>query len=178
MNKKIIIGLCMVFLLVGFVSAFAVSSTYWKENPLPISPGETKEIFVTLQNLGGDSNMTVKGISSDSDAEIIIEFIGSSDIYEIPIGTKTQVDFSVTVPEDAVIGETYFAIVSFNTITDSESGGFGFGSSIERKIPLLITAEVKESAKISFSYWWIYLIVVVVLIIVVVLLIKKKRNKK
>ena len=41
-----------VFLISG-VSAFAVSSQYWDDNPVSMNPGETKEITILLQNMAG-----------------------------------------------------------------------------------------------------------------------------
>ena len=44
-NKLILSGIIFFSLLIN-VSAFAVSSQYWEENPLTMTEGETKQIEI------------------------------------------------------------------------------------------------------------------------------------
>ena len=64
-NKKIYLGMALlagIILLISSASAFAVSSRYWKDSPVVVYPGQTSEIYVVLQNMGGEGDLNVRGI--------------------------------------------------------------------------------------------------------------------
>lgn len=170
----VILGIFLI--LAGSVSAFAVSSAYWEENPLKIYPGQTVEAFIVLQNLAGDTDLTVEGIVTQG--QEFIEFVEDSNIYEVPKGQKVEVHFLVSVPEYAVLGDEQEFVLSFRTILDSESGEFGFGSGVEREIPFVVVDEPKIKKTLA---WWVYLVMALAVILVVVgiiILSKKKKKKK
>ncbi|MFA5952962.1 MAG: hypothetical protein WC812_00015 [Candidatus Pacearchaeota archaeon] len=178
--KKEMIKLAGVFgifvFLISAVSAFAVSSKYWEENPLTISPGETIETYLVLQNLAGESDLTVEATITEGNE--FASLIGDSNIFIVPLGQKIEVPFSVSIPEDAVIGDSKNIIFSFRTLSNPESGEFGFGSGVEREIPLLIITEQKSTSPFS---WWVYLVIVlagILLIFGIIELFKKEKKKK
>ena len=86
----------MLILISGSVSAFAVSSAYWKENPIIIYPGETKDIQVILQNMAGTGDISAKGaIFSGFE---IAHITDAEDVYLVPLGGKTPVNIQISIP--------------------------------------------------------------------------------
>ena len=41
------------------VSAFGITSPYWQERPLEVVPGETVDVYLELQNMLGEEDITV-----------------------------------------------------------------------------------------------------------------------
>ena len=174
-KEMIILGvfLGIFVLLVGSVSAFAVSSKYWEEKPLEINAGETVEAFVILQNLNGEEDLMVQGIETSTDEGVEIKFTDESNVYDLPIGSKLQVNYSVTVPKEVSVGDLYMVYLNFKTMVDSGSGEFGFGAGVEREVPLLI---VPKESKINPN-WWIYLVAAIVLAGIILGIILRRRKK-
>lgn len=162
----------------SFVSAFGIGSAYYKENPLEISAGETKEIIFNLQNGPGPENITARA-SISKGSEIIT--IDSSDIF-VPIGGSVDVIAKVTIPYDAKIGDIYPVEVAFITVTKAGAGTFGFGSSVGRSFNVIIAPTAEERAKLAeekpISSWIIYLIIGIVIIILIILAILFRLKKK
>ena len=175
-NKKIIgmFGILIIVLVLvsSNVFAFAVSSKYWKENPLLISPGETKEIKIILQNMAGTEDIKATGVITEGSE--IAKITGFQKEYSVPVGGKTEVNIRVRIPADVEIDDSYDIKITFTIITDN-AGPLGLGSSVEKSIPVLI---IKESEKEGINLW-IYAIGLVVLIILIIIIIKiiKKRKK-
>lgn len=173
MKSWVILG--MFVLLISFASSFAVSSRYWGGNPILANSGETVDFFVVLQNIAGEGgDVEVQGLFGDGGD--IARFIGESDIYFVPFGEKVDVNISVIVPEDAIVGDIINIVVSFKIITEDSAGQFGFGSSIERKIPIKIVG-AEEQVSSTFSNYIYYLVALIVLILIVIayILIRKKK---
>ncbi|MHA1667484.1 MAG: hypothetical protein ACTSUR_02405 [Candidatus Heimdallarchaeaceae archaeon] len=184
-NKKIGIQveiLIAVILLSSYVYAFAVSTPYWKDNPLIISPGETKDFKLTLLNTAGSENISVKGVISEGSE--IAEITDTETTYIVPAGGRTEVNMRVTIPSDANMGGSYNVKVTFTTITEGKAGTFGLGSSIEQGFDVIVSEKKKvESAGVpevpattSMVYWILALIVVIV--VVAFLIIRKKHGLK
>ncbi len=131
-NKKIV-SLILIILLSNYVYAFAVSSTYWKDNPLELLPGETRNTHITLQNLVGENDITAK--ITISEGFEIARLTDSSNTYFIPFGTKKQVNLRVSIPNKTKI---YNYNVKLILTTVEETGEFGLGSSIEHNIPVVV----------------------------------------
>ena len=157
-NKTIgIFGILIVALVLvsGNLFAFAVSSAYWKENPLLISPGETKDVTIVLQNMAGTENIKATGVITEGSE--IAEITGLKKEYSVPVGGKTNVNIRVSIPTDVAVDDTYNLIITFSIITDNE-GPLGVGSSVEKIIPVLVVKEPEpeKPAKEGISLW-IYL---------------------
>ena len=159
----------MLILIIGSVSAFAVSSAYWKENPIVIYPGQTKDIQVILQNMAGTEDILAKGTILDSK---IANITDEDDVYLVPLGGKTTVNIRLSIPEDAEIDETYDELrVSFTTLA-TDTGGFGFGSGVERIFPVKVVKEPEPET----ASWIIYLAVgILVALLIVFFVLRKKR---
>ena len=180
LNKKILAGtgilIGILILFSGSVFAFAVSSAYWKEYPLEISPGETQDISVTLQNMAGTEEITLKGDLSE-DSQIIAEITDTDNIYSVPAGEKTKVNIRVTIPEDTEL-DTFNLILSFSTVTKKTSGEFGFGSSIEHTLPVKVIKEPKTglSKKIEDNPEILTLLLIAIIVLVIAIIIKKRKK--
>ena len=174
-NKKIYLS--SVFLLIGIlmmgsVFAFAVSSKYWEENPLTINPGETQKAFIILQNMAGTEIINARvSILSGSEIATMDE---PNRIYEIPVGEKVQVNFTVSVPLESQIGGSYSIILDISTVNAEGGGPMTFGTGMQKIIPVLITEEPKEKTSPGVYY----LIVGILLLLAVIVFIILKKNKK
>ena len=162
MDKKIITKFLMVFaffiLLSGIVSSFAVSSQYWKENPVKLYPGETKEVYIVLQNMVGEGDINVRGVITEGSD--IAKIIDESNIYSIPFGEKINVNLRISIPLEAELSGEYKVSISFTTLSFAEGGPLGIGSGVQKDIPVVVIAEPKP----EISTWWICLIVAVLVL--------------
>jgi len=176
-NKKIYLGVALLvgaFLLINNVSGFAVSSQYWKEKPVMLYPGTTTEIYVVLQNMAGEEDITVTGTIIEGSE--IATLSDSSNLYTVPIGARVNINITFDVPEDTEIPSNYSIILSFVAST-GESGTFGIGSSVQKVIPVLIVKEPRKQIELESSPW-LYIILALIVILVAVITIVQKRKKK
>jgi hypothetical protein len=162
MNKKIIFSLGMtlaVLTLINFVSAFAVSSMYWENYPLVLSPGQTITVPIFLQNIAGTEDITVE--ASITQGEDIAHFLDNETTYFIPLGQKTQVNISFSAPKDVTTDETYAVIFSFKVLASSEAQPLGIGTSIEKVIPVSIkTPMIENKEGITKSIYFLLALVI------------------
>ena len=176
-NKKIYLSsafLLIGILMMGSVFAFAVSSKYWEENPLTINPGETQKTFIVLQNMAGTEIINAKvSILSGSEIATIDE---PNRVYEIPVGEKVQVNFTVSVPLESQIGGIYNIIFDVTTVNEDGGGPMTFGTGMQKIIPVLITEKPKE--KISPGVYYLIAGILLLLVIIVFMILKKNRKKR
>ena len=161
-----------VFLMV-YVSAAGVTSGYYDGSPLVMSPGETKDIYLELQNMVGDKDITFKAdiVNGSSIAKII----DKSDIYEVPFGRKdVKVNIKVEIPENATAGEKYNIGLSFRTVKTEGAGQLQFGQAIDKYFDVLVIAPVKEKSIINSSNFWITLAIIVIVIIIIIYFLRRK----
>ncbi len=160
------------------IFAFAVSSQYYggnPGNPLYLQPGESKEVFFTLQNLASEEDLRLQ--ARISDGEDIFELTDPSEIYDVPSGEKTKVNFIVTAPADAKKGDIFPISMEFTAIT-SGTGPVGLSGSIGKGFNLAIGEPSDFEAKeTKFSPKVIYGLIGVVLIVIAFLIIRKKLSK-
>lgn len=180
-NKKyfgIGILLALVIFVSGYASAFAVSSAYWSDNPLILNPGESRDIKIILQNVGGSEDLNVKrAISTGIN---VLEPLDSSDVFTIPAGGRTEVNFKAQVPADAQIEDVFHVDITFTTIASEEPGTFGFGSSISQKFDIIAGPLPMAQPEIAPSLNKIIILLiaaVIVLVIIIWFIRKRARNK-
>jgi len=170
MNKSLMIPLVLgLVFLIPLVSAFGIVSDNWKENPLIMQPGESKDISFRLQN--SDANDITIKVAVISGSEVVT-MTDSSAEYTVPAGTAdTAVNMSVNIPKNATIGTVYPFTVSFATVT-SGAGGVNIGTGIEKNFDIVV-GEVKEK---GFNYWlWIAIVAAAIIIIwIIARLLRKK----
>ena len=185
-NKKYTIILTLLVFTViisSYASAFAVSSAYWKENPLRIYPGETREIVVTLQNLASPNQVNLKAeISGGSEVLILID---SSDIYSVPGGEKRTVNLRVAIPSNTQIGTIYKAQITFTTIAGDDSESFTLGSSINQKFDIIVEQipsteppEPTPPEEETNTITTIIISAIIILAIIILWVIIKRKTKK
>jgi hypothetical protein len=126
-------------LLASLVSGFAVSSSYYAG--LQLYPGEERDLYLTLQNMAGNENLTA--MATIDEGQEIAKFIDASNTYFILLGTHKKVNIHVKIPESAEIGSKYNLTLSFKTIKESKPGEFGFSSGVGERINVLIVEKPK-----------------------------------
>lgn len=181
-KKLLAISLILIISVIfgsSFVSAFGIGSAYHKDNPLKLSPGETKEIIFNLQNMPGPESITVRpSIRKGSE---ILELINTQDIL-VAVGNSIDVIAKVTVPNNAKIGDVYPVEVTFTAVTAGNAGTFGLGSSVGRNFDVIIVPTEEETAKLAeqkqISSWRIYLIIGIVILILAISAILFRLKKK
>lgn len=186
-KKPLRTGIFLVLLLFicTFVSAFGVGSAYHKDNPLKLSAGESVEVNFNLQNMAEpeDINFQVSIIKGSE----LIGIINPQESYFLPVGGSVDVKAKVTLPIDAKVGDVYPVEITFTTITEGESGTFGFGSSVGRSFDVIVVPkvvekkeEIPEVSKEKGVKLTPYLIGVgiLILILIIFLIIKYVKKKK
>ncbi len=169
--------LILLVLLSSFVSAFGVS--YGSGNPLQMYPGESRDIYVTLQNRAGDIGDVNAKLEILSGKEIV-ELTDGLDTYLIPYDDATRINFTVKIPETAKYNDTYSIQLRFFTLSDKESGGMGFAMGSGQKINVLVVPKPGEEVEIaeeSPQLWGILVFVGLAIIIIAVILIALIRKK-
>lgn len=175
-SKKIGMSTIIIIVLsIGFISAFGVSSSYWKGNPLSIAPGDTTIVNLRLQNIGDGEDVTVRAVLSKG---FDIASTENKD-YLVRDGTKdTQVPIVINIPLDTPLGTEYGVTVSFTTVTPGGAGGVVLGTAIDTSFDVLV-AEVlmeKEEGNANFIIGLIILAAIVAFILINNF--RKKRKKK
>jgi len=171
--KKILITIVLGIFLLANVAAFAVSSEYWDQNPIVMNPGETKEVFLTLQNMAGDESIDAQGLVIEG--KEIFKLTEGAKIHTVPNGEKLKIYLELTVPKDTPEGK-YTGVISFKT-SKVGTGDFNFGSSVEREIPVLVQAQEKQKTS-GLSYWIIGILAVALIVaIIFIFRLKNKRRK-
>lgn len=167
----------MILAVTSVVTAFGVSTSYWIGNPLQVNPGQTKIITFRLENMVGESDVTVKAellkggeIASISDELIIV-----------PIGTKdTELPITISIPEGTAIGTKYVVTISSQTVQTGSGGGVILGTGAETAfdvevVPVPPEPVVVEEAAAGNQVIWITLLIIIV---VVAIYFYVKRKKK
>lgn len=182
-NKIITLALALV-LAASFVSAFAISAFYWEpDRPLSMKPGETKDVYLLLQNMVGGSDMDIRA-EMISGNEIAVITDASTD-YSVPFGRKdVPINIRVSIPETDEVGKEYVITVSVRNLEKAEGGMLQLGTAVESTIPVVVSSS--ESApmepaptqpeKTSFVPFLIAIAVLAVIILVAVLARRKKKK--
>ena len=148
LNNKAINLIFAIIILINSISAFGVGSQYWEQNPLPMYPGEEREVLIVLQNMAGTEDITVNG-----------ELIEGSNIAEIkddkdllvPLGQKVDFILNVKIPKETAIGESYNLKISFNTVAGPQGGNVGITSSIDKNIPVIVVEKSAEEPQAGIT---------------------------
>jgi hypothetical protein len=175
---KGILTIVLTLVLLNSVNAFAVSAKYYSGNALYILPGESKEVPFVLQNLDGTSDINVK-LEVNTGKEFI-KINDPSDIYTVPLGGRTTVSLTMSVPADAKADQIYPVSLNFVTLSKGSSGTFSLSGAISQNFNAIIgtgTPPVENKT----NYGLIILIVLIALAIAAIiyyLITKKKKIKK
>ena len=178
-QKEFFLAVLSIILVSTGILAFAVSSQYYNGNPLYLQPGESMEMFFTLQNLASEEGVRLQ--AAITEGENIIEVTDSSDIYNVPSGEKTKVNFIVTAPADAKKGDSFPITIMFGTITSGE-GPIGLSGNIGKGFNIVIgePSDFDENGNLKTNLSWIVYIVIAMAITLVgiVFYLRKKQTGK
>jgi hypothetical protein len=178
-NKKreMMFGICIVLVLsfMSFISAFSVAMPYMENKQLYLYPGSTTDLQFILHDSGGTENINAR-VTIIEGSEII-EIIDSSNIYVVipGPGKHTPVNFRITIPENARIGDSYHIKLGF--AAEAGAGSFAFGSEIEQNFDVIIGEKAVEPAVIkeeeegeillkSFLFYGIIIFIFIIILII------------
>lgn len=168
--------------LISLISAIGVGSSYSRDYPLKIYPGETKEASLSLQNSNVEDGVTLSAVLSDPSG------IASLDKEVYTVGYLEQgvsAKVTVKIPRNANIGDRHTITVSFTQTNFDESGSMiSLGTKLTKSFDVLVVErppeEVVEAPAPQGPMWaWAIAIIIIIAIVAVViyLLIKRKKRK-
>ena len=174
--KRIFAFLAALVLISVSVSAFAVSSQYYGDNPLYLQPGQSQEIKMMLQNNAGTEDINVK-LTEIKEGKDIIEMKDSKDVFLVPKGGKTDVYFKVTAPSDAKKGDIFPVTLMFASIA-AGNNPIGLSGSIGKGFNVVIgqASDFAESPKGGNNRTAIYLILGIALLIAAIYFLLKRKD--
>ncbi len=181
-SKQVIIGGLFAFLiafLMPFSLAFGVVNSYWDDMPLRLAPGESKTVFLGLQNMLGGEAMTLKAEITD-DGGGIATLVDTNLDYLVPLGDEIGVPIRIEVPEDAKRGVTHMITTSFTQISTGGGGMVHLTGGIVSRFPVEIVGErdselyVQPEPKEGIPGFWFILIAITVTLIVFTLARRRK----
>lgn len=172
------------------VNAFGVTAPYWKENPLTLQPGESREINFLLQNMVDENDVTT--MVKIEQGQEYVRFKEQKTEYVVPSKTKDiPVSIIVTVPTTAKVGEVLPVVVSFKNRQNEESQQVTLGLGISKTFNIIVSAESapdqsKEPAitqsfaesTISVPVQATGALIVIVLVAIVWIVLKKMKRHK
>ena len=133
MKIGIFVGIFL--LLMSPVFAFGVSMPYMENKEAYVFPGDVKDLKFSLQvEQGTEGSINIK--AEIIEGSEIIEMTDSSSIYVVTFGQHTPVNFRLTIPENAQIGDSYPVKLGFSA--EAGAGSFAFGSVIEQNFDVII----------------------------------------
>jgi len=174
-NRKICMTtIILIILSISFISAFGVSTSYWKGNPLLIAPGDTKTITLRLQNIGTEDDVTVRAILTDG-----FEIASTEEKnYLVRNGTKdTEVPVKISIPFDTPLGTEYRVTVSFKTVTPGGTGGVVLGTVIDTSFDVLVAeVEVEKAERVNLNFIIGMLILIAIIIFILISAFRRKKK--
>ena len=175
-HKEIFLVMVSLILFSSSVFAFAVSSQYYEGNPMYLQPGESTEMFFTLQNLASEEDVRLQ--AEITDGANIIELTDASDIYDVRVGEKVKVNFMVTAPADAKKGDSFPVTIMFGTITSGE-GPIGLSGNIGKGFNVVIgePSDFDENGNLKTNISWIISLALAIVVIGTAVF-YLRRNKK
>ena len=174
--KTLAVTFFLVILLVSLISAFGVSTSYWKGKPLVIAPGETVVVDLGLQIEAGKEDVIVRAVLKQG---FEIASVEERD-YLVKGGTKdTSVPVTITIPlNESLVGMEYVVIVSFKTV-DTGQGGIALGTGIDTTFDVLVAGIPEEEKKVENIALILTILGIIISILVLIYIFRKKIfNKK
>lgn len=175
MKRAILSSLILITIIISsinLISALEVISPYNEDNPLKISPGETKEVQLILISTEGGENVSLTASVSGTGASIM-----GDAIHPLEEGKEIPVRIEVSAPADATIGENYDIDLSFEEVKTEDGGIFSITSSVTKKIPVTIVDKSGETQNTRSGLTSLLILVVIVAAILIkIFLIGKERN--
>jgi len=117
MRLKLIILMSYIFLSLGFVQGFGVSSDFDFDSPVEIDAGETRRVGIKVENEEGSD---IKVASSISEGGSIASILDSE--YFLPAESEREISVEVNIPEDYRKGTFHTVGVAFRLIESGPNG--------------------------------------------------------
>ena len=148
-NKNIYLILLMFAVLLPAAYSFGVTTPYWSTNPLVMSPGQTIEFSLLLQNMVGSEN--IRAVAKVTYGTEYAEITDKSNEYDVPLGTKdTKINLKVKIPEITQDGN-YSIGIQVDTIPEGESRMVQFGTGVQQNIPLQVRNGISQPKPIDLT---------------------------
>jgi uncharacterized membrane protein len=172
-----IFAACLIF-LIGNAAAFGVVSENWPGNPLKTYAGAEGEIIFTLQNVGGDGDLTVRATLLNGAGIAILE----ETEYTVLAGTKdTLAIVSYAIPENAPQGTEYEIMAQFEAIPPDNAGGVvAIGTATQMRVPIQVGEKplLQQAPAVPYASVFATITTILILIIVIVLLIRRRKRSR
>jgi len=163
----------------GTVLAFTVG---FESTQLQLYPGQVHETNFNLQNYGTDA-VEVEVQATIKEGQEYITFPQGT-TFTIPAQNNINVPVSITIPEDARVGDTYPVSVLFEALSGEGSTGeaegeqtIGFVINRERNIDLNIVEKPGAPEAEVSAMWWILAVVVLIIVVVVIWFVVKSKKE-
>lgn len=174
-NKTLILPALLFLFLVSasLVSAFGVSAPYWKDNPLVMTPGETRTVNLNLQNMVGNEDVTVKILVVEGEDIAQLE----KDVFTIKAGTSDAViPIKITLSKGGI--EPKKIKLEIKSITPGETGSVSMGTGMVVAFDVVtITANATEQQPISKNSKMIIAVILAIAVIILVYTTFFKKNE-
>ena len=183
--KGILISLSIVLIFASLVSSAGVSSPYWSpDKPLEIMPGETKTVYLNLQNKAGATEDLTFELELVKDGDGIAKIIDEDLLYFVVAGGDVDVEVEITAPEDAEIGKERIVEIMFSPLTEDNGGMVSLSARFPAKFPVLIVSESppesqkEETPVAEKNDYLIYVLILAIIILIIYFLTRKRGIKK
>jgi len=184
-GKSLLLAFCLVLTLTSVVSAFGVSTPYWKENPLNMAPGESATVTLVLQNMIGTEDVTLRASFTD-DGNGVALLVDENLDYYVPLGRDdVAVPIKINIPEDEQKGGIRNIKLLFTQVATDNSGLVSVVGGFTADFPINIV-DVEESSfyvapaetsGLKMSVFWIWIVsLIVILVIVIIIVLRKKES--
>lgn len=159
-------------LLLPLALSFGVSSPYWNDNPLVVSPGDRVEVVLTLQNMVGGADVVLQAtISEGAD----IATLEGSSFYSVPFESDSvKVPVVIRIPSDVAEGSLRQVSIEFVQVGGTEEGTVQVAGAFSTTFPVQIVAPTRERSSSNNIFFWI---IPFVFIFVILYLVKTRRKK-
>ena len=173
MKSFLLIGI-MTVMLCSLVSALGVASLYGDSSILKMSPGESKDVVITLESSAEEGNLDIQAEITQG-SEIVSLIDGPQ--YSVVLGELTRSNIKVQIPEDADLDTEYIISVTYGEIgATGGEGTVGLVTTATKDINVLVVSEPETEPSEGVSTIWYWIIAIVIIAIIAWILIKKKSS--
>lgn len=181
MKKGLFLWIVLDMILIIFINsltlvgALGVSSSYGPGRPFEIYAGETKTIFLFLQN---QEDFDMRARASVIEGFDIASLVGETE-YLIPAKTKgIEVSLKIKIPRNAKVGDKYLIKIGFRQVSVEEEGMVQLAVETGSSFDVLVIEELEvEKDVMKKNIIWIILGILIIIILVVVIRFIFKRKQ-
>ncbi len=143
--RVLFVGIALMAVMAGSALGFGVTSPVWDTNPLVISPGQSTEITLSLQNMVGGNDFSFQArIDEGADLAAILD---DDLLFDVPFGSdNVPVKVLITIPSDTPHQKTAVGI-NFLSVTKQESGKMiQLGGGVKTVLPIEIKTASEQAS--------------------------------